>query len=205
MIDCSVGSQSDRVDADPLPELNIFRHRVSFHFALHFNVEDLQCFSSCCTSQTKFKIPPTKDCYRQAMFVMHKFINQVLNNTAAVLHAGQIYRGRPNIVPTSICHIIGLLYHQKFWTVIGWKRVMWLATETRYTSYNALFQGNYDNKLIKWQSINDCQHSIIIIHIVLWAFWYFIIKQFAKYLAPRKTTSITSWSNIAWEEQTLLC
>ena len=47
MVDGRVGGQSDGVDTDPLPELNVFSHRVRFHFALHLNVEDLQSFCRC--------------------------------------------------------------------------------------------------------------------------------------------------------------
>ena len=38
--------QSYSVDTDPLPELNLLCHIVSFHFGLHFYVEYLKSFAS---------------------------------------------------------------------------------------------------------------------------------------------------------------
>jgi len=42
-----VRSESDRVDADPLPELDVLRHSVSFHLAFHLNIEYLQGLTGC--------------------------------------------------------------------------------------------------------------------------------------------------------------
>jgi len=52
---------------------------------------------------------------------------------------------RPNIVPTSMSYhmIIPSKMSNCHWLEVGH------VTGNRNTSYNALFQGNYDNKLIK--------------------------------------------------------
>ena len=51
MVDSSIRGQSHRVDTDPLPELDVLSHRVSFHLTLHLNVEDLQRFGRYQTKQ----------------------------------------------------------------------------------------------------------------------------------------------------------
>jgi len=47
VVDGGVGGQGNGVDGDPLPELDVFGHRMSLHLALHLNVEDLQRLTRC--------------------------------------------------------------------------------------------------------------------------------------------------------------
>ena len=47
VINCGFCDKCKSIDIDPLPESNIFNHGVCLHFALHFNVEDLERSASC--------------------------------------------------------------------------------------------------------------------------------------------------------------
>ena len=42
-----LSDQGNRFQVDPLPEDDFIGHRVCLHFALHLNVEYLQCLTSC--------------------------------------------------------------------------------------------------------------------------------------------------------------
>jgi len=57
VVDGRVCSQSNSVDSDPLPELDVLGHRVRLHFALHLNVEDLQRLGRCPYTQTQLHAP----------------------------------------------------------------------------------------------------------------------------------------------------
>jgi len=44
VVDGRFRHQGNKIQADPLPKNNVFGHDVSFHFAFHFDVKNLQRF-----------------------------------------------------------------------------------------------------------------------------------------------------------------